>query len=631
MPLLSVQGLSMGFGDRELFSGVGFDMEPGDKVGLIGRNGTGKTTLLRILSGELTPTAGSAVIARDRSLGYMEQHACRDSDRSIYDELLTVFSPLMELEAEIDSLTSRIDRGGDDLLALVEQQTELIERFERDGGLTYRSRAKAALMGLGFSERAFSLPVRALSGGQRSKLSLSKLLLSGSDLLLLDEPTNHLDIRSSEWLEGFLRDFRGSMIVVSHDRYFLDAVTNRTVELEHSRATVYRGGYTAFMQKKAARDEAIRRKYENDMKEIHRIEGIVEQQRRWNRERNIKTAESKLKEIERIRAGLIVPDSALETIRMRFAPRCESGTQVLAVEGLSKSFDAQPLFTDVSFQIRKGERVFIIGDNGCGKTTLLRLLTRQHRPDSGSFTYGVGVEIGYFDQLGENLDLSHSALEEVHNAYPYLTETAVRSALAAFLFKGDEVFRSLRAMSGGERARVSLLKLMLGGGNLLLLDEPTNHLDYSSREALENTLLDYSGTLLVISHDRYFINKLADRVLLLTKSGVREYLGNFDDFLALMLPDAPPTPDAKPAEPKPLNDYQRRKQQQSEERKRQTRQTRAEKRIHALEEEIAATESMISSDAVVSDYERLSELSEQLDALHRALDEQYAIWAENAD
>ena len=634
MSVLAVRGLSMGFGERELFSGASFDIERTDKVGFIGRNGTGKTTLFHILNGSLSPTDGEVIIEHGARIGYMEQHACENSDRNIYDELLTVFDPLIRLESEICSITERIDRGDGDLDALVSRQTAMIEQFERDGGLTFRSRARAALLGLGFSEKDFSLPVHALSGGQRSKLSLSKLLLSDCTLMLLDEPTNHLDISSVSWLEGFLRDFRGAIILISHDRYFLDAVTTKTIELEHKRITMYKGGYTEFMKKKAALAEAVRNKYENDMREIHRIEGIVEQQRRWNRERNIKTAESKLKEIERIRAQLVVPDGELEEMRMTFSPRYESGNDVLIAENLSKSFDDKRLFTDVSFTLRRGERVFILGDNGCGKTTLFRILTRRYPADTGAFTLGAGVEIGYFDQMQENLDLNNTAIDEIRNTYPALTETHIRSSLAAFLFKGDEVYKKLSAMSGGERARISLLKLMLGGGNFLLLDEPTNHLDASSREQLEDTLLNYSGTLLIISHDRYFINKLADRVLVLMPDGVHEYLGNYDNYIERIsaqpaaaeekLPDKPPVK-------KPLNDYQLRKQQASEERRRQTRLKRAEEAIAALEEQIEETQKKLQSEEVISDYEQLLSLTEKLEALHRDLDEQYEIWSENAE
>ena len=368
MPALSVNKLSMSFGERTLFEDMSFEVESRDKVGLTGRNGVGKTTLFKLICSELEPTSG--VIAKEKGLniGYMEQHACSNGSRTIYGELESVFSDLISMERDIEKITATIEHSTGDLDDLIARQMELIERFERDGGLTYKSRTRSALTGLGFTEKEFDMPTSALSGGQRSKLSLLKLLLSGSDLLLLDEPTNHLDISSVAWLEGFLRDFKGAMIIISHDRYFLDAVTNKTVEIEHGKSMTYKGSYSEFIKKKQAYEKALQNKYENDIKEIHRIEGIIEQQKRWNRERNLRTAASKQKEIDRIKADMTEPDGELENIRMRFEPRHESGNDVLTAEGLSKAFGDKKLFKNVDLHITKGERVFILGDNGCGKT-----------------------------------------------------------------------------------------------------------------------------------------------------------------------------------------------------------------------------------------------------------------------
>ena len=631
MPALSVRNLTMTFIERNLFTDVSFDVEERDKVGFIGANGVGKTTLFKILNGEISPVSGTVTFSKNVRPGYMEQHACNNPRADVYHELLSVFDYLSDMETEISALAHQIDNKSGNLDELVERQTMLIEQFERAGGLTYKSRTRSALLGLGFSENDFTMPVGNLSGGQRSKLCLAKLLLSQSNMLLLDEPTNHLDIDAIAWLEGFLRDFKGAMIIISHDRYFLDNVTNKTIELEHNRARVYKGSYSEFVKKKESVNESLKNKYEHDLKEIKRIEGIVEQQKRWGQAHNFITAASKQKEADRIKDGLVAPESELETMRMHFEPRCESGNDVLICKNLAKSFDDKQLFKNVDIHIRKGERVFIIGGNGCGKTTLFRILTGKTPMNSGEYDYGANVEIGYFDQMQQNLDLSKTALDEVWDTFPNMTQTEVRSALASFLFKGDEVFKPLSKMSGGERARVSLLKLMLKGSNFLLLDEPTNHLDASSREELEKTLLDYSGTMLIVSHDRYFINKIADRILLLTNNGVKEYLGNYDYYLERTTAEksgAVPTENKKDKKEKTQNDYFLQKQKQSEERKRQTKLKKAEAEIERLDEEIAKTQELLSSEEVAADYEKLMELSKLLEDLQKQQEEQYEIWEE---
>ena len=630
---LSVRNLGVTFVERTLFEGVSFDVEARDKVGFIGANGVGKTTLFKVLNGELAPTEGVAAFERGTVVGYMEQHACSNPRRDVYSELLSVFEHLMDMEARLAELSAAIDSKSGDLDALVERQTSLIDEYEAQGGLTYKSRTRSALLGLGFSEKDFTMPVGSLSGGQRSKLSLAKLLLSRSNLLLLDEPTNHLDIKSVGWLEDFLRDFGGAMIIISHDRYFLDNVTNKTIELEHGRMMCYKGSYSEFIKKKQAYNEALENKYRNDMREIRRIEGIVEQQKRWGRERNFITAASKQKAADKIREQLVAPESELETVRMRFEPKFESGNDVLICRGIEKAFGEKLLFTDVGIHIRKGERVFILGENGCGKTTLFRILMGKLPQDRGECEFGANVMPGYFDQMQQNLDLSKTAIDEVWDRFPNMTQTQVRSALASFLFKGDEVFKPLSKMSGGERARISLLKLMLQGSNFLLLDEPTNHLDAASREELEKTLLDYEGTLLVISHDRYFINKLATRVLTLGKDGVREYLGNYDYYLErtkAQQTEAVMSGAPKKAE-KPKNEYFLKKQQQSEERRRQTRLKKAEAEIERLDSRIEEVQALLSSEEVTTDYEKLIELTNMLEQLQSEQEAQYEIWAELTD
>lgn len=630
MPALSVRNLTMTFIERNLFTDVSFDIENNDKVGFIGANGVGKTTLFKILNGEISPTSGTVTFEKNTRVGYMEQHACNNPRIDVYNELLSVFDFLADIEKEISAVTNDIDNKNGDLNELVERQTQLIESFENLGGLTYKSRTRSALLGLGFKESDFTMPVSSLSGGQRSKLCLAKLLLSQSNMLLLDEPTNHLDIGSVNWLEGFLRDFKGAMIIISHDRYFLDKVTNKTIELEHNRTMCYKGAYSEFIEKKKAYNESLKNKYENDIKEIKRIEGIVEQQKRWGREHNFITAASKQKEADRIKAQLVTPDSELETMHMHFEPKCESGKDVLICRGLAKSFGEKHLFKNVDIHIRKGERVFILGANGCGKTTLFKILTGECPQNSGEYDYGANVQVGYFDQMQQNLDLSKTAIDEVWDAFPNMTQTEVRCAMASFLFKGEEVFKPLSKMSGGERARISLLKLMLKGGNFLLLDEPTNHLDSSSREELENTLKEYGGTLLIISHDRYFINKLADRVLVMSPDGVTEYLGNYDYYLERTKSEIGENKAEKASanKEKPQNDYFLQKQKQSEERKRKTRLNKAEAEIERLDGEIEKTQALLSSEEVAADYEKLIELTNKLEQLRQEQEEQYLIWEE---
>ena len=630
MPVLSVHNLKMTYIERNLFTDVSFNIEERDKVGFIGANGVGKTTIFRIIDGEVSPTGGSVSISKDTRVGYMQQHACTHPQRGIYDEVLSVFDYLEEMQSEIDALSTQIECGEGDIDKAVSRQTQLIDEYERQGGLTYKSRAKSALMGLGFKEEEFSKPTGTLSGGQMSKLSLCKLLLSKANFLLLDEPTNHLDIEAVTWLEGFLKDFKGEAIIISHDRFFLDAVTNKTIELEHNKITTYEGNYSTFIKKKEHEQEAIRNKYHNDMREIKRVEGIIEQQKRWNREKNLVTARSKQHQVDKIKEQLVTPDSELETLSFALEPKRESGQDVLMCYDLEKSFDGKKIFSNLSMHIKKGERVFIIGPNGCGKSTLFKLLTSQHEPDEGAIRFGAKVDLSYFDQMQNDLDLSKSALDEVYDEYPSMDLTQVRTALGSFMFKGDDVFKQLSRMSGGERARVSLLKLMLKQGNLLLLDEPTNHLDTSSREALEKTLLNYGGTMLIISHDRYFINKLATRILYMNEDGFTEYLGNYDDYLfRIQNTESEDVESSIVVESKPkLNDYQLQKQLQSEMRKRKTQLTKCENRIAELEEEIESLHTQMSDESVMSDYEKLSEITALLESNQSELDELYEKWEE---
>lgn len=622
MLLLGLNNIAMSFADRTLFSDVSFEVYDGEKIGFVGVNGSGKTTLFRLLKGEHVPDEGSVHLAGGVRIGFMEQFACRDSEKTLYGEALDVFSELDDMELELEELHDRIDMGdaSDETIAC---QTALRERFEREGGLTYKSRTASALMGLGFSESDLGLPISVLSGGQRSKLQLAKLLLSDADLLLLDEPTNHLDIQSVEWLERFLGDYRGAYIVISHDRYFLDKVTGRTLELENRRIHDYKGNYTRFLALKAEDLERRQKVYDSTVREIKRVEGIIEQQKRWNQAHNYVTIASKQKTIDRLEETLEKPEDAPEAIKFSFKAADGSGNDVLSVKDIALGFDGKQLFRGVNIEIKKGERVFLIGANGCGKTSLFKVLTEQYKADRGEFRLGARVQAGYFDQAQRGLTENKTALDEVWDAYPKMTETAVRTALAAFLFKGDDIRKTVSELSGGERARIALLKLMLSGANFLLLDEPTNHLDITSCEALENALLGYDGTMFIISHDRYLINKLADRLYWLTPNGAEGYLGNYDFYLEKQQSAAEQTAAEKPKHSENALDYKQRKERESERRKLRTKTERAEKLIEELDAQINEKTEQLSS---LSDYQKAMELSTEIEELRLRQEQAMEDW-----
>lgn len=612
MSILSVQNLKVEFDGKALFENVSFDVNSGDFVGLIGANGTGKTTLFRVITGEVEPAEGGAYISKHIKVGYLEQHACHGSVRTVYDEALSVFEPLMRMELEMDEIASAIDLGLGNREELIEKQSALHEKFNELEGLTYQSRTRAALLGLGFAESDFSLTCDKLSGGQRSKLSMCKLLLSGSDLLLLDEPTNHLDIAGTEWLEGFLSTCRATVIVISHDRYFLDRVTNKTVEIAHGKSYCSKGNYSAYLKLKEERLEIERRHYENLLEEIKRIEGIIEQQRSFARERNFITAESKRKMLERKKAELVEPEPSLAKMRMKFSPECETGNDVLSVRGLSKAFGEKRLFANADMAVYKNERVFVLGTNGCGKTTLLRILTRQQSADDGTFTFGSNVKIGYFDQSLEKLGKGKTVIDEIWDEHRLFPETKVRSYLALFLFRGDAVFKNVDTLSGGEKAKLCLLKLMLSGANVLLLDEPTNHLDIPSREVLEAALEDFDGTIIAVSHDRYFINKLATKIYRMNPDGFEKFDGDYNDYAQYALAQAKEKP--KKTEQK-VNSYKLRKERESEINRLNGKIKRGEAEIDRLDKEISDLNEKLSTPEVSADYEKVIELTAQINSL----------------
>lgn len=634
MSVLSVSNLSVSFVERVLFKDITFDVNNSDKIGFVGANGVGKTTVFKILSDSFSSYTGNITKNRDTSIAYMEQHACNNPNNTIENEILSVFDHLKALDLQLEKLSEEVERTKGADKNLIVRQIELTEKFQSSGGLTYKSRARSTLMGMGFSQEDFMRPVGQLSGGQRSKLSLAKLLLSNADVLLLDEPTNHLDIPSVSWLESFIKDFKGAVIVISHDRYFLDKVTTRTMELENKKLTCYDGNYSVFLEKKKKINEDLEKKYNQDIKEIKRIEGIVEQQKRWGRERNFITAASKQKHADRLKEDLIPPEKELEAVRFSFKPNRQTGKDVLICENISKAFDENRLFSSVNLHIKKGERVFILGPNGCGKTTFLKIITGVHKSDSGSIRFGANVDMGYFDQTQGDLDLSKAALDEVWDTFPMMTQTQVRSALGTFLLKGDDVFKPLTSLSGGERARIALIKMMLKGSNFLLLDEPTNHLDTSTREVLENTLLDYEGTILCVSHDRYFINKLADRIIVLGENGIEEYLGNYDDYYERTkntTEDSSMAETSRKKQKDKPNEYLLRKAYESEKRKLRTKITRCEERLEELEAEISTIKEKLLLPENLSDFQKLTELSEALEKNEHSLEQEYDAWANYSD
>lgn len=632
MAILTVNNIKKMFGTDVIIQNITFEVQKGDRIGLVGINGSGKTTLFKVLNGEYTADEGTFTPARETSIGYMEQHVCRDMEKPAFDEVMTVFAPLLKMEAEIEVLTTKISEMPENLNELIEKQAELNDRFIADGGLTCRNRAKSTLIGLGFAPEQIYAPIGVLSGGQKAKIQLAKMLLGESNLLLLDEPTNHLDIPSVEWLEDFLKNYNGSYIVISHDRYFLDAVTNRTFEIENTHLTEYKGNYTKYLQLKEENRLAMQRVYDNTQREIKRIEGIIEQQKRFNQERNYVTIASKQKSIDRLQATLEKPEDDPDTIKFQFKASRRGGNDVLKAEELALSFGDHKLFKNVNLDIKRGEKVFLIGPNGCGKTSLLKVLLHIYKQTFGDFHFGANIDIGYYDQAQGNLDESKTVIDEIWDLHPYMTQTQVRSALAVFLFKGEDVYKPVKGLSGGERARVLLLKLMLSKANLLILDEPTNHLDIGSCEALENALLGYDGTLFVVSHDRYLINKLADKIYYLTPSGTTLYLGNYDAYLEARQKQeaakAAAEAENENAVPKANTVYKQKKERASEIRKRRAALSKREREIEAAEAEIDTLNEQLSNPETASDYEKMMEITNKITEQKALADSLMNDWTE---
>jgi len=630
--ILTLQSLSISFEDRVLFKNLSLSLAQGERLALVGANGCGKTTLLRLITGELAPDSGQVILGKHVRLGYASQESgirtqdTGEQNLTVYEAALEVSRHLMEMERELEEIHKQLhDHHSPELL---HKQEELQTAYERGGGLTYKARTKSALIGLGFPEEDHTKPARLLSGGQNVKLRLGRLLLSGAELLLLDEPTNHLDVLAIRWLEDFLSSYPGTIVLVSHDRYFLDRVATKTAALAHGRLTVYKGGYSSYLKQKQEQDELARRRYDNQIAEIHRIEGIIEQQRRFNQERNYVTIASKQKQIDRLKAELVAPDLRLRELSFRFPSVPVTGNEVLRVCGLSKSFGEHHLFSDLNALIEKGDRAFILGANGCGKTTLLNILRRNLKAEEGYFVWGANVRVGVYDQmLQSNLHAAHGStsktvLDEVWDSFRTLTQTEVRSALGLFLFSGDDVFKPVNALSGGERARIALLKLMMSGTNVLLLDEPTNHLDIPSREALENALTQFEGTIIAVSHDRFLIKKLATKILRLAPDGLHPC--DLESAMDMKPNSAAAQPGSRPAGTP--NEYHRKKEAASRRRKLITALARCEAEIAALEQSIERLHAQLEANA--DDYEAILRLSAELREIEQQLEDQMALWEE---
>ena len=647
--ILSCSHISKAFSEKDILCDAGFFIEEREKAAIVGINGAGKSTLLKIITGDLAADEGQVVLARGKTMGYLAQHQDVNDGHSVYEALLEVKRDVLALEEKIRSLEKQMPLAeGDALAALMEAYAQATHRFEEAGGYALQSEISGVLKGLGFAEEDFQKPVASLSGGQKTRVSLGKLLLSRPDLILLDEPTNHLDMNSIAWLETFLLNYPGAVILVAHDRYFLDRVVTKVIEIDHTRVGVFSGNYSDYAEKKARLREAQLKAYLYQQAEIRRQEEVIAKLRSFNREKSVKRAESREKMLGKIER-LDKPFEVKADMSVRFTPSCLSGNDVLSIRGLAKAYGSLVLFQDTDVEIKRGERVAVIGNNGTGKTTLLKIINGLLTADAGALTLGAKVQIGYYDQEYQVLHMEKTLFEEILDDHPSMTNTEIRSLLAAFLFTGDDVFKRVGDLSGGERGRVSLAKLMLSEANFLILDEPTNHLDMLSREILEKALLNYEGTVLYVSHDRYFVNKTATRILELENGRFTNYLGDYDYYLekrtslpplqAGALQAAGRTPSATPwalspaakSESAVKQDWKAQKEQQARERKRKNDLAKCEDEIAALEAENTRLEDEMSEPATATSPSRLLELSRKQEANQARLDELYALWERLAE
>ena len=637
--ILSCQGISKSFGEKVILEDASFHIEEREKAALIGNNGAGKTTLLRIIMEEIHADAGQVVLAKDKRIGYLAQYQDVQGHLSVYEELLSTKQYIIDMEERLRAMEVQMkNASGEELDRLMNSYTRLTHEFELENGYAYKSELMGVLNGLGFTEEDFTKQVATLSGGQKTRVALGKLLISKPDILLLDEPTNHLDMESIAWLETYLLNYPGAVFIVSHDRYFLDKVVTKVIEIDAGQVRMYAGNYYAYAEKKAQLRDAQYKAYLNQQREIKHQEAVIVKLKSFNREKSIKRAESREKMLNKIQR-IDKPIEVQSQMRLSLEPRVVSGNDVLTVEDLAKSFPQQKLFSNISFQIKRGERVALIGNNGTGKTTMLKILNGLLDADAGSFSLGAKVQIGYYDQEHHVLHAEKTIFEEISDTYPTLTETQIRNMLAAFLFTGDDVFKVISSLSGGERGRVSLAKLMLSEANFLILDEPTNHLDIASKEILEEALNSYTGTVLYVSHDRYFINQTATRILDLTNQSVVNYIGDYDYYLEkkeeLTEKYAPSAQEATeetkeetPSEGKLT--WQQQKEEQARKRKQENELKKVEKRIEELETRDKEIDDTLVLPDVCTNVGRCAELSREKDKIQAELEELYEKWEELA-
>ncbi len=638
--LLSVQNIKVEFVTGIVLNDVSFHIERGEKAAIVGINGAGKTTLLRAIVGELNPDSGLSVFEKDSSFGYLAQNANVNTENSIFDELLEVKSDIINMEKRLREFEEKMSSvTGDELNALLEKYESLSHSFKLLGGETYMSEVYGVLTGLGFSEEDYTKKIATLSGGQKTRVALGKMLLQSPDLIILDEPTNHLDLSSITWLETYLKNYKGAVLIVSHDRYFLDKIVTKVIELENGNAQVYSGNYSDYSVKKEQRRIAELKAYLNQQADIKHQEAVIEKLKSFNREKSIKRAESREKMLDKI-DRLEKPATVDADMKLVLTPHLQSGNDVLTVEGLAKSYGSLKLFENVNFEIKRGEHVAILGDNGTGKTTLLKILNELETADSGSFTLGSKVEIGYYDQEHHVLHPEKNLYEEIADEYPYLTITEIRNTLAAFLFTGDDVFKLVGDLSGGERGRLSLAKLMLSDCNFLILDEPTNHLDIRSKEILETAINSYEGTVLYVSHDRYFINKTASRILELTGKGFVNFIGNYDYYLekhedvikaaasvgTISLDAGKESKSAAKEETASATDWKAQKAQAAEQRKKENALKKCEEEIARLETELEDTDTQLSDTSNGNNVALLQELTKKREEISGKLEKLYEEW-----